>query len=155
MNKVDAQIKILEVRLYQNTSGNPYVNKYCPNGNCAMVNQLKTEIAQLTSYAQIMNNTLNSNCCNRTLYTFRDNLLTTAPWIFGNITYQQYQTSVLKRANGSKIATCPPSLPFVNVTTNGCFLCPSKTPIYDLNLSKCIPACPINGMILNNQTHKC
>ena len=155
VNKVDAQIKLLLVRLYQNSSGNPYVNKNCPNGNCPVVNQLKTEIAQLTNYAKIMNNTLNSNCCNRTLYIFRDNLLTTAPWIYGNITYQQYQSSVLTRANGSKIATCPPSLPFVNVTTNGCFLCPSKTPVYDLSLSKCIPSCQSQGFVMNNISHKC
>ena len=42
VNKVDLQIKVLLVRLYQNTSGNPYVNKNCTNGNCPVANQIKT-----------------------------------------------------------------------------------------------------------------
>ena len=155
VNKIDAQIKLLETRLYQNTSGNPYVNPNCPNGNCPIVKTLKVQISQLKNYSKIMSSTLNSNCCNRTLYTFRDNLAGYSSWIYGNITYQQYQASVIKRANGTKIANCPVSTPFVNISNNACYKCPSNKPVYDLGLSKCVPACQNTGLILDMKTHQC
>ena len=131
------------------------MNPNCPNGNCAMVKTLRVQIVQLKNYAQIMNSTLNSNCCNRGLYIFRDNLVGSSSWVYGNMTYQQYQASVLKRANGTKIATCPSSTPFVNTSTNICFKCPSSNPVYDLGLSKCVPACQAKGLILDMKTRQC
>ena len=102
-----------------------------------------------------MNNTLNSNCCNRALYIFRDNLQSNGSWIYGNTTYKQYIAQVLKRANGTKIAICPPQLPFVNITTNACFMCPSSKPVYNLSNSSCVLPCQAQGLILNMKIHQC
>lgn len=154
LNKVNSQIKVLEVNLYQNTSGSPYINVHCPGGNCPVVNQIRSSIAQLRNYATIMNDTLNSNCCNRTVYLFRDNLLSYSFWIYGNTTYSKYQAALLARANGTKMATCPSSLPFVNVSTNGCFACPPARPIYDLGLGRCVPPCA-KGLVLDVKLHQC
>ena len=118
MANLTAQINILQARLYSNISSSPYINAHCPNGNCPVVNSLKSQILQLKAYASVMNSTVNSNCCNRTLYIFRDNLLGYPFWIYGNTTYQNYTASLQNRTNGSKIAVCPASLPFVNVSTN-------------------------------------
>ena len=102
-----------------------------------------------------MNSTINSNCCNRTLYIFKDNLVNYPFWIYGNITYSQYISQLQNRSNGSKIATCPSTLPFVNATTNVCFVCPSHLPIYNLTSGTCFAGCHSLGLILNLTTHQC
>lgn len=103
-----------------------------------------------------MNSTVHSNCCNRTLYIFRDNLASYPFWIYGNTTYQNYTASLNKTANGSKIALCPATLPFVNVSTNQCFVCPPSLPLFNLSSRQCIPACSSNKtLMLNITSHEC
>ena len=156
VTNVSAQINLLQARLNSNASGSPYINAHCPSGNCPVVNSLRSQILQLKAYASLMNSTVHSNCCNRTLYVLRDNLASYPFWIYGNTTHQNYTASLLNRTNGSKVAVCPANLPFVNVSTNQCFVCPPSDPLYDLGQSKCIPACSSNSsLMLNITSHTC
>ena len=45
--KIEIQIKLLKINLTSNTTGNPYINPECPGGSCPVVDEIKSQIAQL------------------------------------------------------------------------------------------------------------
>jgi hypothetical protein len=102
-----------------------------------------------------MTDTVDSNCCNRSIYVFRDNLVGYPLWIYGNISYQNYTAELLVLSQGKKMAVCPASLPFVNFTTNACFICPGNRPIFNLTSRTCVVPCSQDGLIMNYQSHQC
>lgn len=102
-----------------------------------------------------MTETVTSECCKKITYLFRDNLAETSQWIYGNITEKEYRDNLTKRAEAGKMATCTASLPFVNISNNECFKCPTDKPIFDLGKRVCVEQCEKQSLILNTTTHQC
>lgn len=65
-----------------------------------------------------MNETVNSDCCKKVSYIFRDNLIDTSQWIYGNSTEKLYRDHILARKGTGNMTKCSPSLPFVNEALN-------------------------------------
>jgi hypothetical protein len=102
-----------------------------------------------------MTETVNSDCCKKITYLFRDNLAENSQWIYGNITEKQYRDNLTEREKSGKMAACPSTLPFVNVTLNECFVCPKDKPIFDLGKRTCVEGCEAKKLVLNVTTHEC
>lgn len=73
----------LESIVNTDSSGKPYENPNCPNGQCAAVGTINIEVKQMKNYIRIMNDTITSECCKIVHYIFHDNLVSTNSWVYG------------------------------------------------------------------------
>lgn len=80
----------------------------------------------MKSYQTIMENTINSKCCETMKYQYRDNLDANS-WHWGNNTQSNYQAWIYKKQeeNNMKMQPCPYNLPWVQLENNTCFACPT------------------------------
>jgi hypothetical protein len=86
----------------------------------------------MKEYVQIMNDTITSECCKIVNYYYRDNLIDSDNWIYGNLTEEAYRLSIFERSKDVNLTQCPKKLPFVNLTKNECFNCTNDKPFFNL-----------------------
>lgn len=72
----------------------------------------------MKNYVQIMNDTVTSECCKVVNYVYRDDLVDSTNWIYGNLTDEQYRLSVFQRSQNVNLTQCPKEKPYVNLKTN-------------------------------------
>ncbi len=71
----------------------------------------------MKNYQTIMENTINSKCCEVIKYAYRDNL-DTSSWHWGNTTQTDYQAKIFQtqqQNNDTKLQPCPYTQPWVKV----------------------------------------
>lgn len=79
------------------------------------------------------------------------NASTSKPWIYGQITPQEFNTKSSQLARLDDAVACPENTPFLD-NNNSCIACASGQ-IYDMSFKKC-QSCPI-GTTYNQSSHSC
>jgi len=102
----------------------------------------------MSAYASIMNDTITSECCRVVNYVYRDNLVDTNDWVYGNTTEELYRQGVFNKAQKNNLTQCPAARPFVNESSNNCLACPREQPLFDLGSRKCRSSCQSAGLVL-------
>jgi hypothetical protein len=99
-------------------NGKPYENPNCPSGKCAAVESINNQIRQMNSYVKIMNDTITSECCKVVNYVYRDNLVSSNSWIYGNTNEKDYRLAIFNQSSKVNLTQCPESKPFANTSSN-------------------------------------
>ena len=121
---------------------------------------MNNEIQMMKRYQTIMENTINSKCCEVVKYAYRDNLDVTN-WHWGNITQNDYQAKVYQReqSTDTKLQPCPYSQPWVKIQDNTCFACTTDKPLFNVGTRECEKDCTQfsknPAFVLNLTTHAC
>jgi hypothetical protein len=96
------------------------------------------------NYLSIMNDTINSRCCQVYNFIYVDNL-TASNWINGGWSPQQYQTWMSQQVQNA-----------ISLNPNQTLVrsCPLSTPYASLDLSQC-NQCQTQNLLFNIQTRQC
>lgn len=101
-----------------------------------------------------MNATITSECCKIVNYFYRDNLVDSNYWVYGNTTEKDYRLGIFEQSKVHNLTQCLKGLPFANIKDNECFSCPDELPYFNLGTRKCFEGCKY-PMIMDRTIKNC
>lgn len=126
--------------------------KKCNFNTCPRYEQLALELSQSQNYLNIMNQTINSECCkgnfkfvdenatglvNLQGTIYKDNL-NAKNWYYGDITQKDYTLQRFQYSTKYNLTSCPLDRPYADLTENKCGNCPNPKQYFNLGSRKCV-----------------